>query len=237
MRNVRFANTERVPASTLAAEPTPWVADDPVARCLLRRAQGAFQKWPEGFRGFRALVRGETTAGAVSGVISVASPSHIQVECSDALVFGRLEDLLRTLVEQRMPRFFDEGDGRFPVTFASAPADAHGRAIDVHAPATALRYWVDAAIRIRRIERVARGRRVVTTFDEIVRATPGRVLPARTTISTWDLGSGIMLGSETVDDRHRRVEHTWLPLSRRIAVSTADGAPSITLSIEDHQLL
>jgi len=236
MRNVRCANTERVPASALAVDSTPPVGDDPVARCLLRRAQGAFQKWPEDFRGFRAVVRGETPRGAVSGVVSVASPSEVRVHCSDPLVCERLEELLLTLVEQRTPRFFDEGDGQFPVTFAAASPDAHGRAIDVHGTATALRYWIDTAIRVRRIERISRGRRVLTTFDEIVRATPGRVLPARTTISTWDLASGALLSSDVFDDRHHRLEHTWLPLSRCIAVSSADVTQSVTLILEDHQL-
>lgn len=31
--------------------------DDPLARRLRQRAQGAMQKWPEGFRGFQARVR------------------------------------------------------------------------------------------------------------------------------------------------------------------------------------
>src|SRR5262245_51062107 len=156
--------------------------------------------------------------------------------CSDPPVCERLGELVLTLGGQPTPALFDQGDGQFPVTFAAASPDAHGRAIDVHGTATALRYWIDTAIRVRRIERISRGRRVLTTFDEIVRATPGRVLPARTTISTWDLASGALLSSDVFDDRHHRLEHTWLPLSRCIAVSSADVTQSVTLILEDHQL-
>jgi hypothetical protein len=237
MRDVRLANTERVPALPPAADATPLVADDLVARCLLRRAQGAFQKWPEGFAGFRASVRCELPRGVVSGVIGVSVPSRVEVDCEDPAARARLQDMLRALVEQRTPRFFDDGDGRFPICFGDGAADPHGRPIDVHAQPAQLRYWIDGAVRVRRVERIARGLRVSTTFDEIVRATPGRVLPARTTTSTWDLASGALLGSESVHDSHRRIEHIWLPVCRRIAGTAGDGTPLAVLTLEDHELL
>ena len=45
--------------------------DDVLARSLLQRAQGATQKWPEGFRGFRARVRCRALGREAVGVVTV----------------------------------------------------------------------------------------------------------------------------------------------------------------------
>src|SRR5262245_40980068 len=91
--------------------------DDPVARCLLRRAQGALQKWPEGFRGFRASVRCEESDGVVVGRVTVMALGQVEVACDDPALRAQLHDMLRTIALERTPRFFDHGDGRFPVSF------------------------------------------------------------------------------------------------------------------------
>lgn len=235
MASAQLLDTAYRSASPPVAGPSPRATDDPTARGLLRRAQGAFQKWPEGFAGFRASVRCETRNGVASGTLSVATPDHVEVRCDDPGLCAWLADMLRAIARQRTPRFFDEGDGRFPISFADGAPDSRGRAIDVHARLGALRYWVDAKGRVTQVERRAQGLRVLTTFDELVRATPGRVLPARTMTSTWSLSSGELLRSEAVHDVHRRLDHVWLPASRRIGGPC--GAPPIELILDDHELL
>ncbi len=235
MLSAEIADPERFfPSPPSAAWRGP-VADDPGARCLLRRAQGAFQKWPEGFAGFRASVRCATPAGVLPGTLCVAPPDRVEVQCEDPWLRARLAEMLRIIASERMPRFFDEGDGRFPISFADTLSDSRGRAIHVHARLGALRYWVDAKGRVRQMERIGEGLRVLIAFDELVRATPGRVLPTRTMISTWDLESGALLRSEAVHDVHRRIDHVWLPASRRIGGT--GGEPPIDLTLDDHQLL
>ena len=119
--------------------------------------------------------------------------------------------MLWGITVDRTPRFFDEGDGRFPISFGDGQDDALGRPVNVHARLGQCRYWIDGSARIRQVERIARGLRVVTTFEAFTRATPGRILPAQTTTCTWDLASGALLSSESVHDSHRRIEHVWLP--------------------------
>ena len=48
--------------------------DDPGARMLLQRAQGALQKWPEGFTGFRARVTVGEEGHECSGGVIVRPP-------------------------------------------------------------------------------------------------------------------------------------------------------------------
>ena len=113
--------------------------------------------------------------------------------------------------------------------------DAPGRCVNVHARLGQLRYWIDGSARIRQVERIARGLRVLTAFETFTRATPGRILPAQTTTRTWDLASGTLLRSESVHDSHRRIDHVWLPAARRIIGQPGD-AP-ILISLDGHKLL
>ena len=104
---------------------------DPTARCLLRRAQGAFQKSPEGFAGFRASVACETPRGLVNGQVTVAPPDRVDVICDDADLRTCLRDMLWAVTVDRTPRFFDEGDGRFPISFGDGHDNALGRPVNV----------------------------------------------------------------------------------------------------------
>ena len=210
-------------------------ADDRLARCLLRQAQGVFQKWPEGFGGFRASIACQTSDGSVGGRVTVGPHGDVAVDCDDAVIRARLHDMLATIALDRTPRFFDDGDGQFPISFAEAGNSSPCRIVHVHARPGALRYQIDAKGRVLGIERVAHGLRAVTTFAAFVRTTPGRVLPTETVMSTWDVASGTLLRSESLHDSHRRVEHVWLPSSRRIA-GTSDTAP-LSLSLLDHKLI
>jgi hypothetical protein len=210
-------------------------ASDPTARCLLLRAQGAFQKWPEGFAGFRASVVCETPRGVVSGQVAVAPPDRVDVTCDDPDLRTCLRDMLWGVTVDRTPRFFDEGDGRFPISFGDGQDDVLGRPVNVLARLGQCRYWIDGAGRIRQVERIARGLRVVTTFEGFTRATPGRILPAQTRTCTWDLASGALLRSETIHDSHRRIQHVWLPSTRRI--SGNPGGTPVVISLDEHALL
>ena len=211
------------------------LASDPTARCLLRRAQGAFQKWPEGFAGFRASVACETPRGMVDGQVTVAPPDRVDVTCDDPDLRSCLRDMLWGITVDRTPRFFDEGDGRFPISFGDGHDDALGRPVNVLARLGQCRYWIDGSARIRQVERIARGLRVLTTFEAFTRATPGRILPAQTTTRTWDVASGALLSSESVHDSHRRIEHVWLPSVRRI--SGHSRWTPVVISLDGHELL
>jgi hypothetical protein len=223
---------EDIPPPALATGPA---SDDRLARCLLCQAQGAFQKWPEGFAGFRAVFACEGAGQPVRGRVTVAPRGHVDVECHDDVVRTRLRDMLAAMAIDRTPRFFDEGDGRFPVCFADGDDTSPCRTVHVHARLGAIRYHIDPTPRVLAIERVAHGLRAVTAHKAFMRTTPGRVLPTETVTATWDLATGTLLRSESICDSHRRVDHVWLPLARRISDSS-DGPP-LALSLHDHQLI
>lgn len=234
MHHAALVSDDSLAASHLGALPPS--ADDPSARCLLRRAQGAFQKWPEGFAGFRASVTCDTPHGVVPAEVLVVPPGRVDVTCEDVGLRTVLTDMLWSVAVDRTPRFFDEGDGRFPISFCDSGDDAAtGRPISVHARLGQLRYWIDPAGRIRQVERIARGLRLVTRFEAFARATPGRVLPAQTTTSTWDLATGAVITSEAIHDSHCRIDHVWLPAARHITLARA--SVPVVLTLTEHTLL
>jgi hypothetical protein len=171
----------------------------------------------------------------IAGQVTVAPPDRVDVTCDDPDLLTRLRDMLWAIAVDRTPRFFDDGVGRFPISFGDGGDDALGRPVNVHARLGRLRYWIDGSARIRQVERIARGLRVLTTFEAFIRATPGRILPAQATTCTWDMASGALLSSESVHDSHRRIEHVWLPSARRI--SGNPGRTPIVISFDEHEML
>src|SRR5262250_3847896 len=107
MLDVELATACAPPPAALGAR--AFAADDPAARALLRKAQGAFQKWPEGFAGFRASITCETLRGVVAGQVTVQRPGRIDVSCDDTDLRTRLREMLGGIAVDRTPRFFDEG--------------------------------------------------------------------------------------------------------------------------------
>jgi len=111
-------------AETLMA---PSSQDDALARRLLQRAQGAFQKWSQGFAGFRAQLQCQTSGQKASGWVQVLPGQRVEVHLPDAGLRRLAQTMLACLVDERMLHFFKDGDGRYPITFAAEPGHPQGR--------------------------------------------------------------------------------------------------------------
>ena len=103
-------------SATLAVSlPRAATTPESVARILLQRAQGFLQKWPEGFRGYRARIRCEARGCVTEGGVLVASGRDPAVELEPSDIRARIRARLIELAEERTPRFFKDGDGQFAV--------------------------------------------------------------------------------------------------------------------------
>lgn len=214
--------------STGSSRTEPWA--------LLQRAQGSLQKWPEGFPGFRARLRFRTQCCEGGGSVECAPGGHAVVEVSEPAVRAAALDWLAEVARERTPHFFKDGDGRYPVSLEEAAGPPLVCRVRVHQPdGDQVAYGLDAKGRIRRIERDAGPLRIVTTVEEYVRATPGRVLPARAVCVQWDSRRDGPPRTEVMEDGHVRIDHVWLPSSRRIV--REDAASAISLTIDDHRPL
>jgi hypothetical protein len=219
-----------------------WMAlssqDDALARRLLQRAQGAFQKWPEGFAGFRAQIQCRTSGQKASGWVQVSPRQPVEVHLPDVELCRLAQTLLARLVDERTPRFFKDGDGRYPITLDAEPGHPFGKRIQVHRrDGEGLAYWIDTAGRIRYVEREGEGKRMVTAFEEYTRATPGRVLPTCVTTAWFDIESGVCIRSETVVNTHCRVEYVWLPATQQVTITGINATQTVLLALDAHTLL
>ena len=208
------------------------------ARSLLQRAQGAIQKWPEGFPGFWAHLHCWTSTREVRGWVQLVPGRRLEVCLPDVELRHFVQSTLERLADERTPRFFKDGDGRFLLTLDTASDQHQGTRIQVHHHhGKRVVYGLDSTGRLRFVEREVAGLRSVMVFEEYVRTAPGRVLPIRLTTAWFDVANGAHLGSELVSDTHRRVDHVWLPASRHIVRTGRNGSQTLRLELDDHTLL
>jgi hypothetical protein len=212
----------------------PRHATDGRAHDLLQLAQGAFQKWPEGFAGFEAGLQFRMGERRGEGRVRVWAPA-VDVVADDPAVEEALRGLLGDLVDRRTPRFFKDADGRFPIVFDPAAGTEGLVGIRVVAPPAGWLYRIDAGRRVREEERVADGVRTVVRFEALARACPGRVLPARTVRSVTEAVSGRRLRLEVVEEHHVRVGEAWLPAGWRLETAP-DPADTLHVDVNDHRL-
>jgi hypothetical protein len=214
------------------------VRDDVHARCLLQRAQGALQKWPEGLRGFVATIRCRDGRSTATGEVRVFSGGKVEVDLPDAAVSAWASGALSAISLARTPRFFKNGDGRFPITFE--PEDDHplGRGVRVHLGGPASRaYRIDAKGRIRHEEQVEPTRRAAALYHEFARACPGRVLPTRMHVLQWDVMTQTPTETAEIDDVYERREHVWLPVCRRTTLTQGDVRRELVFELANHTWL
>jgi hypothetical protein len=214
------------------------VQDDALARCLLQRAQGAFQKWPEAFVGFSATIRCREGDSEMSGDVCVFTGGRVEMRLPHRALEAWAEAALKAIAHARTPSFFKDGDGRFPISFE--PEDDHplGRRIRVHDGGDTWRtYRIDPKGRLRRQENAGPTRRTTVTYDGFVRTCPGRVIPTRTQILDWDAMTHTPRETEDIEDGYCCLDHVWLPARRRATFGTGVSTRLMVLELERHVIL
>jgi hypothetical protein len=212
--------------------------DDLHARRLVQCAQGMFQKWPEGFAGFSAAIACSEGQDRVDGEVRVFTDGRVEARLGHGRLSAWAKASLRAISMARTPRFFKDGDGRFPITFQ--PEDEHplGRGVRVHLGGTAWRtYRIDAKGRIRQQENAEPTKRVTATYDAFGRTCPGRVLPSRIQILDWDVARQTLIETAEIEDAYESRDHVWLPVCRRTAMAHGPDRREVVLELSGHVLL
>jgi broad specificity phosphatase PhoE len=135
------------------------------------------------------------------------------------------------MARARTPRFFKNGDGRFPITFEP---DRHplGRGARVHLDRRCSRvYRIDSKGRVRQQEYARPTRRATVTYAELMPACPGRVLPTRVQMLEWDVTAQAVVGIADIEDTYERDQHVWLPMSHRAAVGRGEDRRDIRVEL------
>ena len=215
--------TETLPGSA--------ILEDTHARRQLQRAQGTFQKWPEGFVGFSARIVCRAGETELAGHARVMAGGPVDVTLEHPGLSGWAAAALAAIAEARTPRFFKDGDGRFRISFE--PTDSHtpDRRIRVDLGNDLwCAYRLDGKGQIREQETIGPARRTHLTYDELLRTSPGRVVPTRMRILDWDMAAQTTLEAAEIEDAYCRVDHVLLPASRR--TTRTHGAERRVLSME-----
>ena len=219
--------------------PEALVRDDADARRLLQWALGVFQKWPEEFGGFSAAMRCCDGSRTVDGEVCVFPGGRVMLDvgCDDALT-AWVQGALSAISWARTPRFFKDGEGRFPITFE--PDDGHhlGRGVRVHLGDGAWRtYRVDFKGRIRQQEDAELARRATVTYDDFIRTCPGRTLPRRIRLRQCDATTDSVVETAEIADLYERRSHVWLPVGRRAVVAEMANRREFAFELTAHRLL
>lgn len=227
-------STARAPRVSARGFESP-TGQDLQARRMLQCAQGAFQKWPEGVAGFSAAIRCSDGTSAVGGTVTVFAGGRVELDVADggALVTW-VRDALATISSARTPQFFNDGDGRFPITFETEDHHPLGRGVRVQLDAHSwLTYRIDARGRIRQQENARAAWRRSTTYDEFLRACPGRVLPTRIRVLNWDVPTQTVVETADIEDAYERRTHVWLPVRRRAIVRQSEQRRELAFELRD----
>ncbi len=214
------------------------VQDHAPARRLLQCAQGTFQKWPEGFVGFTARVRCRDGQCEVSGDVRVLAGGGAEVSLASPVMRPWAEAALRAISHACTPSFFKDGDGRFPIAFEPEDGHALGRRVRVDLGAGAWRaYRIDAKGRIREQESAEPARRVTATYDELVRTSPGRVVPARTRILARCAATRTPLEAAEIEDTYHRIDYVLLPTRRQATVVRNGASEVFSMELDQHRFI
>jgi hypothetical protein len=209
--------------------------DDVHARRLLQCAQGAIQKWPEGFVGFFATIRCRDGQEEIAGDVRVFAGGRVELRLPHEALSAWAEGTLSAIALARTPRFFRDGDGQFPITFE--PDDDHplGRGVRVHLGAPARRtYRIDPKGRIRQQENAEPTTQATARYDGLVRTCPGRILPTRIHILEWDVRMQTAIQTAEIEDAYDCQDHVWLPVCRRATVARGAARRELVLELSRH---
>jgi hypothetical protein len=218
----------------------PPMNDDLDARRMLQCAQGAFQKWPEGFAGFSATIRCSDGDNAADGMVTVLAGGRVEVDLAAAAgaLVSWVRDALAAISAARTPQFFKHGDGRFPITFEAEDQHPLGRGVRVHLGGTRWRtYRIDGKGRIRQQENAEPATRATVAYEDFMRACPGRVLPIGMHLINWDIVTQSITETADVDDTYERHQHMWLPLRRRATLVSGRQRRERSFELSCHRLL
>jgi hypothetical protein len=205
---------------------------------MLQCAQGSFQKWPEGFLGFTARIRCRDARCEVTGDVRVLPGGGAEVSLAGAVMRTWAEAALRAISQACTPSFFKDGDGRFPITFDTEDGHPLGRRVRVDLGGGCWRaYRIDAKGRIREQEHAGPSRRVTATYDDLVRTSPGRVVPARTRILECCAATHTPLENAEIEDTYRRIDYVLLPTRRQATVARSGAIEVFSMELDEHRLI
>lgn len=219
--------------------PTPsTVADDPLARELLRRAFERTARWQADFKGFTADLTVNVNGNETGGPVMVKGPREVTVQLNDPEIQKWAQDQLSMIAVHRGPRSFEQSDGQYTLTMEE---DGHpfGTKLIIHGSNSFYRIKNDRITQINR--KMAHPGMPPFAFtinvEESALTQDGKNLTTRYTVYYYSPADNKLTNVESFTDTHRRVGASDLPATRRIIAFEGGQVVVKQLTFSNHRLL
>ena len=205
------------------------------ADALVRDAHLNVHRYPPDFPGFRARVRlsAEDAVAVGRAVFRPGDVPEVQIAADpgDAAWLAREA---ASMVDNRLHRAYEEGDGRFAkdVDRAGGP---FGEVVHIDDPMLST-YWIENG-HITRIGRTINGGRLTIAVQDQAPAPDGRWVARSFTVLLQDEGTGRIVSAEAYHDRYVDRDGFLLPSRRRVVSLTPGGSRVRELVLDHHALL
>lgn len=224
-----------MPNYNLSTENKSNVADHPKARELLRRASEKTYRWPNGFKGFSADLIIEEEDKVAKGRVEIRSAKDVKVTLDDEGLEKWAEGQIGMMAVHRMPRSFDESDGRYSLTLGEPDYHPFGQKVIINGDGMNSYYRVseDRITQINRnMERIA----FTINVEESLTTPDDKILSTRYTVYYFSPNDKRLTNTESYSDQPEVVDGVFLPGTRRI--SFAENQKVITRKVQflNHKL-
>jgi hypothetical protein len=210
------------------------VPDDPKARELLQRAAENTYRWPKDFKGFSSDLVVEQAGKVSKGRVELRSARELKVSLDDEELSKWAEGQIGMMAIHRMPRSFDEGDGRYSLTMAEPDHHPYGQRIDLNGDGMNSHYRVaDGRITQinRRMERIA----FTINVEDSLTTSDNRFLTTRYTVYYFSPMEKKLVNVDSFTDTHSVVDGVYLPGTRWINSVEGEGVLSRKVQFLNHQ--
>lgn len=199
---------------------------DPAARALLQAATERNYKWPAAVSGFAAHLRYSSTTATAQGTVHAPSPRELVVKLEGIPDDERewITTELRSMIGHRLFRRFQDGDGRYGITFGDNAPHPYGQQLILHGDPNQSSYRV-ANGTLRETSRQAGPRRFTLSVQAVQELGAGRSVAAHYSVAHFD-ADGALLRCDVYHDKYDKYDDVWLP-RRRIVLRAADGGLNV----------
>lgn len=209
------------------------------ADALLRTAQEAGYRFPEGFGGFTAKL----AVGDAVIEVTARDPKDVTFQADkesddpELVKWARRE--IASIVGHRWPKAYADGDGRYRKRLDADRTNPAGQLVHFEDDPFCSSYRVQDG-HLTEVRRTAHGTRFTIVIGSRV-AVGDQHLPGAFSVYYWpvtEAGDTEELAKvETYSDEYVEVDGVWLPAARRITTGDKDGLTTRHFRLTDHALL
>ncbi|HYE75857.1 MAG TPA: DUF3386 family protein [Blastocatellia bacterium] len=196
---------------------------DPEAWNLLKSARETREIIPRSVKEITAELvfneDGQIKRGTVS--YDIQNRAVVKMEGLSEEAKAWVDDQVNSILAHRRDGDFSKGDGRHPITFAANDNENSplGRRIELHDS-------LKSSYRIKNnkvveVDRTMGNDHFVISVLETTPTSNGKYLPRHFVVNYFDAKTGALNRSESFTDEYQKVDHVWLPASRRIIKANA----------------